>query len=200
MIYCSYINSQQFKVFYVLFFYWCFVVVVFLADEVKLFKVKRNLDAGGFRQFIRAIYPELRNNNFEFCKVNRHRVVVPLTESTPKEIRSSQVLGRSALYVRPLVSNHFFYKKISVVAILKFSVVLKLFLYFIVWNWNGHRQQRANGHGKLIMFKKKNLISVINYKLKVCKIYAVKLAWKVNTNTSAFGKRYGGKDSQVLFF
>lgn len=111
MIYCSYINSQQFKVFYVLFFYWCFVVVVFLADEVKLFKVKRNLDAGGFRQFIRAIHPELRNNNFEFCKVNRHRVVVPLTESTPKEIRSSQVLGRSALYVRPLVSNHFFYKK-----------------------------------------------------------------------------------------
>lgn len=69
-----------------------------------------------------------------------------------------------------------------------------------MWNWNGHRQQRANGHGKLIMLKKKKLISVINYKLKVCKIYAVKLAWKVNTNTSAFGKRYGGKDSQVLFF
>ncbi|KAL7395333.1 hypothetical protein ABVT39_014643 [Epinephelus coioides] len=66
------------------------------ADEVKVFKVKRNLDAGGFQQFIRAIYPELRN------KVNRHRVVVPLTESTPKEIRSSGVLGRSALYVRPL--------------------------------------------------------------------------------------------------
>ncbi|KAL7395269.1 hypothetical protein ABVT39_013512 [Epinephelus coioides] len=67
-----------------------------IADEVKVFKVKRNLDAGGFQQFIRAIYPELRN------KVNRHRVVVPLTESTPKEIRSSGVLGRSALYVRPL--------------------------------------------------------------------------------------------------
>ncbi|KAL7396073.1 hypothetical protein ABVT39_028191 [Epinephelus coioides] len=66
------------------------------ADEVKVFKVKRNLDAGGFQQFIRAIYPELRN------KVNRHRVVVPLTESTPKEIRSSGVLGCSALYVRPL--------------------------------------------------------------------------------------------------
>lgn len=122
MIYCSYINSQQFKVFYVLFFYWCFVVVVFLADEVKLFKVKRNLDAGGFRQFIRAIYPELRNN-MSSAKLTGTGWWSPWLKVRQK--RSVQAKCWDAqlyMFVRWWVII-FSIKKISVVAILQFVFV-----------------------------------------------------------------------------
>lgn len=80
-----------------------YVFRTFLAEEVKVVKVPKNLTEAGFREFLRAIYPQLERINFDLCKVNRHRVVVPLTECTPQAIRSSGVLGRSALYIRPEV-------------------------------------------------------------------------------------------------
>ncbi|KAA0712533.1 hypothetical protein E1301_Tti019071 [Triplophysa tibetana] len=71
------------------------------AEEVKVFSVPKNLNEDGFKDFLRAIYPQLKNRNFDLCKVNRHRVVVPLDHCTPQSIRSSGVLGSSALYIRP---------------------------------------------------------------------------------------------------
>ncbi|XP_077065650.1 uncharacterized protein LOC143718474 [Siphateles boraxobius] len=71
------------------------------AEEVKVVKVPKNLTEAGFQEFLRAIYPQLERINFDLCKVNRHRVVVPLTQCTPHAIRSSGVLGCSALYIRP---------------------------------------------------------------------------------------------------
>ncbi len=72
-------------------------------EEIKVVKVPKNLTEAGFEEFLRTIYPKLESINFDLCKMNRHRVVVPLAERTPQAIRKSGVLGRSALYIRPEV-------------------------------------------------------------------------------------------------
>lgn len=56
-----------------------YVFHTFLAEEVKVVKVPKNLTEAGFQEFLRAIYPQLESINVDLCKVNRHRVVVPLT-------------------------------------------------------------------------------------------------------------------------
>ncbi|XP_041840445.1 uncharacterized protein LOC121639351 [Melanotaenia boesemani] len=71
------------------------------AAEVKKFDVPKCLSASGFQDFLKSIFPRLSRRAFELCRVNRHKVVIPLTESTPLEMRSSGVLGCSALYIRP---------------------------------------------------------------------------------------------------
>lgn len=45
--------------------------------------------------------------NYEFCKVAGNRKVIPLQLAvlSPSKIKASNVLGRSALYIRPLVGN-----------------------------------------------------------------------------------------------
>ncbi|XP_067260185.1 uncharacterized protein [Chanodichthys erythropterus] len=70
-------------------------------EEIKVIKVPKNLTGAGFEEFLRTVFPKLESVNFDLCKVNRHRVVVPLDERTPQAIRKSGVLGRSALYIRP---------------------------------------------------------------------------------------------------
>ncbi|KAA0721544.1 hypothetical protein E1301_Tti022788 [Triplophysa tibetana] len=75
------------------------------ADPVRTIMVPRCLTEGQFKTFIEEEYPQLKNKSFDLCKVNRHHVVIPLNEETPKAIRSSGVLGRSALYLQPSFIN-----------------------------------------------------------------------------------------------
>nr|XP_055049527.1 uncharacterized protein LOC129435045 isoform X2 [Misgurnus anguillicaudatus]XP_055049528.1 uncharacterized protein LOC129435045 isoform X2 [Misgurnus anguillicaudatus] len=71
------------------------------AKPVKIYKVPKNLDANGFKDHLRIIFPQLKTQNFDLCKVNRHRVVTPVENFTPKATRSGEVMGRSAVYIRP---------------------------------------------------------------------------------------------------
>lgn len=70
--------------------------------------VNQNLTEIEFREVLREKFPNLPDR-FEFCKVSSDRKVIPLRMSTmcPAEIKSNNTLGRSALYLRPLVSRTF---------------------------------------------------------------------------------------------
>ena len=75
------------------------------AEKITKVDIPKNLNEEEFIEFLKGVYPKLRETPFDLCKVNRHRVVVELTERTPREIRDSGVLGRSALYFGPRVSR-----------------------------------------------------------------------------------------------
>ena len=70
----------------------------------------------------------MERRNFELCKVNHHRVLISLEEKTPEQLRSSGVLGRSALYIRP---------EVEYCSLFNFSVVQNinvLFFFFSIFH------------------------------------------------------------------
>ncbi|XP_059927628.1 uncharacterized protein LOC132472164 isoform X2 [Gadus macrocephalus] len=75
------------------------------AEPVKTWQVPKGLTAAGFVAYLKSVYPQMERRTFQFCKVNRHRVLISLEEKTPEQLRSSGVLGRSALYIRPETSD-----------------------------------------------------------------------------------------------
>jgi len=60
-------------------------------------------------QFIQALRDHFPNmpGEFELCRVNASRRIVPLRLDSmcPAQIQASHALGRSALYIRPLVGK-----------------------------------------------------------------------------------------------
>jgi len=82
-----------------------FSFIDFAADPVRSVQVPQCLTKQEFEQFLEGQYPGLRNIKFDLCRVDRYRVVRQLTEDTPRRIRSTGALGRSALYLRPSVSS-----------------------------------------------------------------------------------------------
>ena len=88
----------------------------FSAEPVKTWQVPKGLTAAGFVAYLKSVYPHMERRNFQFCKVNRHRVLISLEEKTPEQLRSSGVLGRSALYIRP---------EVKYCSLLNFSVVVQ---------------------------------------------------------------------------
>ena len=76
----------------------CLYILYYIsAGKVTKVDVPKNLNEEEFIKFLQGVYPKLCQTPFDLCKVNRHRVVIELTERTPREIRISGVLGRSAL-------------------------------------------------------------------------------------------------------
>ncbi|XP_056089740.1 uncharacterized protein F26C11.3-like [Rhinichthys klamathensis goyatoka] len=63
--------------------------------------VPLHLNEFEFKEVLREKFPDLPER-FEFCKVAGDRKVIPIQLSVPAEIKACNVLGRSALYIRPL--------------------------------------------------------------------------------------------------
>lgn len=61
-----------------------------------------NLNAAEFRQALRDNIADIPLQ-FDLCKVNGQRLILPLEQETPQEIRGRNLLGRSNLYIRPKV-------------------------------------------------------------------------------------------------
>ncbi|XP_026035785.1 uncharacterized protein LOC113029020 [Astatotilapia calliptera] len=63
-----------------------------------------NLNAAEFRQALRDNIADIPLQ-FDLCKVNGQRLILPLEEETPQEIRARNLLGRSNLYIRPKITE-----------------------------------------------------------------------------------------------
>ncbi|KAL4007919.1 hypothetical protein ACER0C_001771 [Sarotherodon galilaeus] len=63
-----------------------------------------NLNAAEFRQALRDNIADIPLQ-FDLCKVNGQRLILPLEEETPQGIRARNLLGRSNLYIRPKITE-----------------------------------------------------------------------------------------------
>lgn len=78
-----------------------------LVLPLKQLTTPLNVPAKTFDDLLRQTFPQLKNKEYEFCRVHRHRAVhvLPCDLKTPRDFKMYPDMRRSALYLRPKVQN-----------------------------------------------------------------------------------------------